>query len=81
MSDDLIERLAREAGLDAGLYSWPEDAPAPDRVRRFAALVAEECAKLADDPAECLRIVRGQAHPRLAAGAAIRVRFGLPREE
>lgn len=54
MKDDLIERLAREAGLRV---SWvmvlhsdgsTEYEVRPPELRRFAALVAEECAKVCE---------------------------------
>lgn len=50
---DLIERLAREAGLVDPDLSKPgcmvtDYGRAEEAVRRFAALVAENCAKIAD---------------------------------
>ena len=62
MDADLIERLAREAGINVSLYRmgaaslvFSGDANAPvagvarDQFERFAAAVAEECAVLCDE--------------------------------
>jgi len=56
MSTELIERLAREAGLvclldmDAAscVHSEGVDGVTADDLARFAALVAERCARIAD---------------------------------
>jgi hypothetical protein len=50
MADVLIERLAREAGMDppGGVFPrWGADDAA---LRRFAALVADRAARLAEEP-------------------------------
>lgn len=66
MTDDLIQRLAREAGC------WPvpgEIASAPkyqDGLHRFAALVVEECAQTVEashglvDPSEFAAAIRAK---------------------
>lgn len=69
MTAQLIERLAREAGLDAGLYSWGDAGRAPESVARFAALVAEHCAKVA----EC-------SFSAEHAAAGVRAAFPMPKE-
>lgn len=51
MDKELIERLAEEAGfLQAMGASHIGVAPTPEAVRRFAALIAEGCAKLCETP-------------------------------
>lgn len=45
MDKELIERLARECGFT----SWPEWPEYADAWERFAALIAEECAKAVED--------------------------------
>lgn len=76
---DLVERLAREAGLEfdatVGLDGKPNEVPwagvTLDDLRRFAALVAEECAKLVEHEA--------QEHPMTGdAAATIRAKFKEP---
>lgn len=68
MDRSLIERLAREASpgwlIDSDEYeAWPDD------LHRFAALVAEECAKLCD--------VLGQMHDGDECAESIRAKFAL----
>lgn len=48
MTPELLERLARDAGLtDPDLGPWMTDYGCNEKaIRRFAALVAEECAKV-----------------------------------
>lgn len=46
---DLIERLAREAGIDINADTLCRYEGWEEPMRRFAALVAEECAKVADE--------------------------------
>jgi hypothetical protein len=60
MDKQLIERLAREAGFITDRHGAPwlpveashmhvvQEAPCGDRLTRFATLVAEECAKIAE---------------------------------
>jgi hypothetical protein len=65
---DLITRLAREAGFDdamegRGIWTGEDGA-----LRRFAALVAEECARAAES-----------SHSREHAAAAIRAKFKEPK--
>lgn len=78
MSTDLIERLAREAGLrEEGYKSLAHE----KALARFAALVAEECAKefdeMADDAdAEHERSTLVKYYDERAA--AIRAKFPKP---
>jgi hypothetical protein len=95
--DGLIERLASEAGLAFGmraparltdmgdgtmrLRSPACPTPYEEGLRRFAALVAEECAKVADGHAQAAwERDRSKACARAAfdASAAIRAKFKMP---
>lgn len=72
---DLILRLAREAGIgdpDLGSHDWivTDYGDATESVQNFAALVAEECAKIVDE--ESQNMAYG-----LASAAAIRTKFGV----
>lgn len=93
MDKDLVERLAREAGIASG--RGPDDSFSveipecvagrlydpvffgdsfPDSLLRFAALIAEECAKVCDELAD-----QGAAHDWPCPGFAadtIREKFG-----
>lgn len=69
MDKQLIERLAREAG--GRLEQWMSNPPRPacwwvppEALERLAALVADECAKIADEHEE-----------GPSAGPAIRAKF------
>lgn len=46
MDKELIERLAREAGLDRCMHVNAES----EALQAFATLIAEECAKLCETP-------------------------------
>lgn len=85
---DEIERLAREAGIDLNSGTVATDIAGSglgvDTLRRFAALVAEECAKVADglmavDPADPFKT----SYPAMAscAASAIRAKFKEPPKE
>ena len=78
MSSELIERLAHEAGFDDAMEGrgiWTGETSA---LRRFAALVAEECAKTAE--AKGPELIRwwgdGQANAAaMECAADIRAKF------
>ena len=79
---DLIERLTRDAGGER--VGQPGDGVLvcfhPEDLRRFAALVAEECAKLADATATCHEL-RGSMNATTAAeeiARTIRATFKAP---
>jgi len=84
MSDDLIERLARQTGLEPYIGRASEDSDThtvwehengsdirDETLRRFAALVAEECAKVAEH-------TYGEAGYSDEAAEAIRAKFKEP---
>lgn len=83
MDKELIERLAREAGFDTGEDAVPmhEDSPfdasicvneyaVGERMARFASLIAEACAQVAEQNADNSRELR--------IATAIRVKFQPP---
>jgi len=71
MDKELIERLAREAGVEAVGY-WTSE---PQGLERFAALIAEECAKIVETASDYL-----QNSTFDGAAAAIRATFATPHE-
>lgn len=76
MDRSLIERLAREASpgwlIDSDEYeAWPDD------LHRFAALVAEECAKVCDTLKDSRDFPEGWGPVSEACAAAIRAKFAL----
>lgn len=83
MDKELIERLAREAGFDTddGQITMPHhhaDGPANERshLERFAALVAEECAKVVEKGKVTFAESYFEINERLGdAAAAIRENF------
>jgi hypothetical protein len=79
--NELIERLAREAGIDINADTLCRYDGWSEPMRRFAALVAEECAKVADGHAQAAwERDRSKACARAAfdASAAIRAKFKMP---
>jgi hypothetical protein len=76
-----IERLAKEAGLrkdDAGYTSeWSIHSVEPEHLAKFAALIAEECAKVCE-----AQLADGECPERAQYCAdAIRAKFALSNEE
>ncbi len=75
MSNELIERLAREAGMDDvfsdGSRFQSDEAPSVGcaALARFAALVAERCARIVD-----------REFDDVLAQAAIRAAFPMPKD-
>lgn len=73
MDPTLIHKLARECIAE----DWEDPLPGYYRsmnIARFAALVAEECAKVCDDKAEEVRLWCNEVHV-IACAQAIRERF------
>lgn len=70
-----IEQMAEEAGFTAvnGLYyrSGGLDGVSGEDLARFAALVAEECAKIATVE-EALKLTHGRGNPSTVGAVAIR---------
>jgi hypothetical protein len=78
MADVLIERLAREAGMDppGGVFPrWGADDAA---LRRFAALVAEHCAQTVEQRKRDYNGDPSVQCERIEAAAAIRAMFKEP---
>jgi hypothetical protein len=73
-----IERLAKEAGIDTDGSLWRsgyEDGVHMDVMAKFAALIAEEAAKVCDTtPPHPFR-------PSMEAGYVIRQKFPMPKGE
>lgn len=75
---DRIKQMAEEAGIQA---PWEYDGHSQDcpwmadtaALAKFAALVAEDCARVADDVAD-----EHCSHPRSATGDAIRAHYPKP---
>jgi hypothetical protein len=77
---ELIERLAKEAGLtDPDLGPWMIDyGSSEDSIRKFARLVAEECAKECDSMADKPGTNRLQQLALDLAADSIRAKFPPP---
>ena len=74
----IIERLAKEAGLIAVNPKFTQGPPI-EQLAKFAALIAEECAKECEEQADSSREL-GNTQAMLAAdecAAAIRAKFAL----
>jgi hypothetical protein len=72
---DRIAQMAREAGLIEPRDDWqtmPEGYR--DALQAFARLVAEDCAKVADDKAMAIRLLCNEVHV-VQAAQAIRARY------
>lgn len=79
MGNERIERMAREAGLPMGSGGSGRPGVIPlweHELARFAALVAEECAKICDDGGVPTGENIGDWEPHPAT--AIRFAFGRP---
>ncbi len=73
-----IERLAKEAGAEIEVFDvdefWSFE---PEKLAKFAALIAEECAKVVDSLADGSEVTPSQQFALDLASDAIRAKFAL----
>lgn len=70
---DRIKQMAQEAGIDIDSDTLCRHEGWSEPMRKFAALVAEDCARVADE-----RLTSGRSPMGKVAAAAIRARYPKP---